>query len=105
MPPILNEDVQDHALLVHRSPEIMQHAIDAQKPLVEVPSVARLRPAPPRLAGELRTELSAPAPDALMGDGDAPLCQDQFHIPQAQAKYVIQPDCVADDLRRKGYPG
>jgi hypothetical protein len=101
VPPILNQDVQHHAMLIYRAPEIMQHAVDAQKHLIEVPGVARLRPAPPQLTGELRTELPTPAPDTLMRDGDAPLRQDQFHIPQAQAEHVIQPHSVADDLRRE----
>jgi hypothetical protein len=86
VPPILNEDVQHHAVLVHGSPEIVEHAIDAQKHLMEVPGVARLRPAPSQLSGERRAELLAPAPDAFMRDGDASLGEDQFYIPQAQAE-------------------
>jgi hypothetical protein len=34
-------------------------------------------------------------------DGNAPLRHDQLHVPQAQAEHVIQPDRVADDLRRE----
>jgi hypothetical protein len=77
VPSTLNQDVQHHAVLVHRAPEIVEHAIDAQKHLTEVPGVARLRPAPSQLSGELRAELSAPAPDALKRDGDASLGEDQ----------------------------
>jgi hypothetical protein len=58
-------------MLVHRSLEIVEHTVDAQKPLIEMPGVARLRAAALKLAGELRTKLAAPAPDALVRDGDA----------------------------------
>lgn len=72
VPPILNQDVQHHAVLVHSAPKIVQLAIDAQKHLIEVPGIARLRPAPPQLGRELRTELPAPTPDALVRDGGCP---------------------------------
>ena len=54
--------------------------------------------------GELRAELQAPVPDTLVGDDHAPLGQDQFDIPQAQAENVVQPDRVADDLGRETVP-
>ena len=79
----------------------MQHAVYAQKHLIKVPGIARLRPAASKPVGELRTELAAPAPDALVRDGDAPLRQDQLHVPQAQAEHMIELDRVADDLRRE----
>jgi hypothetical protein len=76
IPPVLNQDVQHHAMLVHRSPEVMQHAIDPQKYIIEVSGVARLRPAPPQLRHEPRTELAAPAPDALVRHGNGSVRQD-----------------------------
>jgi hypothetical protein len=36
---------------------------------------------------------------------DAALRQNQLDVPQAEAEDVIQPDCVADDVRRKSVPG
>jgi len=53
-----------------------------------------------QLSGELRAELSAPAPEALRRAGDASPREDQFDIPQAQAEHRRQPDRVADALRR-----
>jgi hypothetical protein len=70
-PLILNEDVQHHAVLVHCPPEIVEHAIDAQKHLIEVPRVTWLRTAPAKLDCELRTEPATPGPDALVRDGNA----------------------------------
>ena len=100
VPSILNQDVQHRAVLVHRAPERVEHALDAQKHRIEVPGVARLRPAPAQLSGERRADLSAPAPEALRRAGDASPREDQFDIPQAQAEHRRQPDRVADALRR-----
>jgi hypothetical protein len=40
--PILDQDIEHHAVLVHRAPEVMQYAVDPQVYLVEMPGVARL---------------------------------------------------------------
>ena len=98
VPVVLDQDVEHDAVLVHRAPEIMQLAIDRQEHLIEVPCVARLRPALTELAGEVGAELEAPLPDALVADDDASLGQDKLHLAQAQAEHVVQPDGVADDL-------
>ena len=47
------------------------------------------------------TELLAPAPNCLIGDGDAALRQKQLDVPEAEAEHVIEPHGVADDLSRK----
>src|SRR4051812_16575867 len=72
---------------------------------IEVPDVARLGPSSAELPGKVSAELQAPVSDAFMGDHDATLGQDQLHIPQAQAEYMVQPYSVADDLGRKAIAG
>ena len=42
----LYQNVQHNAVLIHRSPQIVQHAPDADEHLIEVPSVSWLRPSP-----------------------------------------------------------
>ncbi len=69
--------------------------------LIKVAGVAQLRPAPPQLGRELRTELAALVPDALVRDGNAPLRQDHFQVPRAQAEPMIEPDGRANDLSRE----
>ena len=98
IPAILDQDVEHDAVLVHRTPEIMQLAIDLQKYLIEVPGVARLRSSLAEFAGELAAEGQTPLPDTFVADADAPLGEDQFDVPEAQAEQMVQPDCVADDL-------
>jgi hypothetical protein len=105
VPAALHQDVEHDAVLVHRTPEVVQHAVDAQIHLIEVPGVARPRPPPAELAGEVGPEPEAPLPDALVGDADAPLGQDQLHVAQAQAEDVVEPYCMADDLGREAVAG
>jgi hypothetical protein len=40
-----------------------------------------------------------------MGDGDAPLGEDQLEVSEAQAEEVVQRDDVADDLGREAVAG
>src|SRR5919206_1535783 len=82
--PALNQDVEDLAILVHGTPEIVYLAADADEDLVQMPLVTRTRSPPAQLVGEGLAELEAPAADALVGDDDAALGQDQLHVAQAQ---------------------
>jgi hypothetical protein len=103
-PSVLHEDVEHHAMLIHRAPQIMQHTSNADEHLVQVPCVARLRSATALSAGEVSTKLQAPVPDAFVGYHDPTFRQDQLNITQAEAEDVVQPDGVADDLARKPVP-
>jgi hypothetical protein len=83
----------------------MELAIDLQEHLIEVPSVAWLGPAPAELASEIGAELEAPLPYALVSDRDASFGQEQFHVAQAQAEDMVEPDRVADDLGQEAVSG
>src|SRR5579859_815142 len=63
VPPILHQNVQHHAVLIHRAPQIVQHAADADEHLIKMPGVAGLRSSPTQPPGEVRTELQAPVPE------------------------------------------
>jgi hypothetical protein len=105
IPAVLHEDVEHNAMLVHCAPEVVQHAVDPQEDLIQVPAVARLRPAPAQPPGEVGPEPQAPLPDALVGDRDPTFGQDQLDVAQAQAKNMIQSYGVADDLGREAVAG
>ena len=68
-------------MLIHRTPQIVQHAADADEHLVEMPSVAGLRSSPTQVG----TELQAPMPDALVGHHDAAFGQDQLDVTQLRS--------------------
>jgi hypothetical protein len=86
--------------LIHRTPEIMQHASDPNEHLVQAPRVPRPRSAAARPFAKLGAEVLAPASDAFVGDHNAALSQDQLDVTQAKAEHVIQLHGVADDLSR-----
>jgi hypothetical protein len=66
-----------------------------------MPCIPRPRPAAAQPFGKFSAELSAPVPDALVGDQHATFGQDQLDIAQAEAEHVIQPNGVADDPGRE----
>ncbi len=105
VPPALHQDIEHDPVLIHSAPEVVQHTIDPQEDLIEVPSVARLRPAPAQLSGEVGPEPQAPLPNALMGNRDPALGQDQLDVPQAEAEDIIKPYSMADDLGREAVAG
>jgi hypothetical protein len=55
----------------------------------------------PEYAGVFGTELPAPRSNGLVGDYDPSLCQKILNISEAQAKSIIEPNGMADDIRRK----
>jgi hypothetical protein len=86
----LEPECPERPRAVHCAPKIMQHAVDPDEDLVEVPRVSRFGPPPSEPPDEVRTKLPAPIPDALVGHDHASFGQDQLDIPQAEAEYVIQ---------------
>src|SRR5690348_2923627 len=79
----------------------MEPAPDPDEDLVQVPLVARPRPALLERVGEGATEPKAPGPNALVAHDDAALGQDRLDLTQAQAEAVVEPHGVADDLGRE----
>jgi nicotinamidase-related amidase len=94
-------DVEYISVLVDRAPKIVLLAADADKDLVHVPPVARLRPAPLQHLGEDPAEARAPLADALVADHDPTLGQDQLNITQAQTEAMKEPQGMLDDLGRE----
>ena len=62
----LHEDVEDHAVLINRSPQVVSDAIDLQEDFVEMPFIAGSSTPSPQPVGILFAELIAPAPDRLI---------------------------------------
>jgi hypothetical protein len=55
--------------------------------------------------GELLAELEPPLPDRLVADLDAAEGQHLLDHPKAERKSIVQPDRVADQLRREAVAG
>lgn len=101
VPPLLEQDVDDLAILVDGPPQVPVLAPDPDEDLVHEDRVAVAAvpsPQSPRVPG---SELVAPEADRLVGDDDSSPGQQVLDVPMAQVEAVVEPDCVLDDLRRK----
>jgi len=96
--PTLPQDIEDVVILVYRAPQVMAFAMDRQESLVQVPLVARARPAATQPIGVVLPQLPTPLTDGLMGHGDATLEQECLHVAVAQGEPIVEPDPMADDL-------
>ena len=101
IPPRLNQDVEHIAVLVHSSPQVLLATVDRDEELVEVPCVAQAAAPQSKSSGVGPSERSTPVADGLIGDADAALGDEVFHISKAQAEPKVQPDGVSDDVRRE----
>ena len=54
-----------------------------------------------QIRGDHRPEVVYPAPNGLVGDRNAALCQQVFDVAQAQREPEIQPDRLLNDLGRE----
>ena len=97
----LNQDVDDVAVLIHRTPEILLLAVDSNEDFVQVPNIAKPALTPLQFSGIVRTELLAPEPNRLIRDGDSPFGEKILDIAEAQAETMVSPDGVTDDFRRE----
>ena len=78
---------------------------DHDDDLIEVPFVARAGQPPPDLVGQRLAELPGPLPHGLVADDDATGGQHFLDHAQAEREAEVEPDRVADDLRREPVTG
>ena len=95
----MHEKIDHITILVHRPPQILASALDGHEELVQIPRVAQA--SAPERPGVRRTECPTPLPNGLVGNGDAPLCQEIFGVSETLTKAGVKPDGVADDQRGK----
>ena len=76
----LDEDIDDVAILVHRTPEILPLTLDGYKHLVQVPRIAEATLPSLQPASVFWTELDAPKSDRFIRDGDPPLGKEVLYI-------------------------
>jgi hypothetical protein len=97
----LHKNIQNVAILIDGTPQVVAFAIDREKDLIEVPLVARSGTPPPELVGVLLAKFPAPLADGLIRDDHSPFEEELFDIAIAEAEAKVEPDAVADDFRGK----
>src|SRR3954464_473420 len=88
-----------------RPPQPVLLAGDPDLDLVQVPLIAGTGQPPADLVREALAELEAPLPHGLGADVDAAGGQQLLDHPQAEREAEVEPDRVADDLRREPVAG
>ena len=87
----LHEDVEDHAALINRSPQVVSDTIDLQEDFVQMPFIAGSSTSSPQPVGILLAELITPAPDRLIGDDHTACSHHVFDIAKAHAETKVMP--------------
>jgi hypothetical protein len=83
---LLEEDVEDHAVRIDRTPEIPGAPADAQLHFIQVPPVTGSGSAPLDLRREAWPELEAPPADRLVRDHDPASGEHLLHLSIAHGK-------------------
>ena len=83
VPLALHKNIQDGAVLINSAPELVRLAIDRDKHFIQMPRVARLWAALAQLVRIDLAKFEAPLADGFVGDDDATLCQEFFHVTEA----------------------
>ncbi len=93
-----DQNIEDIAVLVNRSPKIMTFAADRDEQLIHVPDVAESALSSPQSTRIRWSKLPAPGSNGFVGYGDPPLSERILDIAEAQSEPMVQPNGVADDL-------
>ena len=98
---LLDQDVQDDAMLIHGSPQPVAFGADLQRHLVQMPLVASAYSSSTQPCSERGAEFGAPLADGLVADDDATLGEQILNVAETDVKAEVQPYGMSDDLRRK----
>jgi len=94
--PWLNDDVENFALVVDGTPEIVELAADPDKDLVQMPAVRRPWPALADPCGIGAAELERPSTHRLVRHIDTALREQVLDIAVAQGEPNVEPNRVLD---------
>src|SRR5260370_234757 len=70
VPPTLDQNIQDIAILIHCTPEVVNASVDCEEHFIQVPPVAGPRGLASQGVGISLAELETPFPDSLIAEGD-----------------------------------
>ena len=90
IPSIRHRYIDDIAILVNVSPQILQFSPDPEQDLVDIERISKYPVFASQSSRELRSELDAPVADRLEADRDTPFGQQVFDISVAHVESVIQ---------------
>ena len=92
------------ALLIYRSPEIVLSAVDLDEDFLDVECITVTAMLALQSASVHGSKLVAPEADCFSGNSDSTFSKEIFDIPVTWIKAEIEPDGVADYVRRESMP-
>ena len=101
VPSLLDQDVENLALVIDGAPEPHLPTADPDEHLVQMPAARRWASATAEVLRDQRAELDHPASDRLAADFDSALGQQFLNIADAEREAKIQPHRLANNVRRK----
>ena len=97
----LHKHINDFAILIHSTPQILLLASDLYENFVDEDSIAVASMRSPQSACVPGIKLTAPQSDRFTAGLDPPVSQQVFDISVTDIEAVIQPYRVLDDIRWK----
>ena len=98
VPAFSDQDIQNIAILVHRSPQVKLLTLNLHEDFIHMPGVTQSTPLASDRAGVFRSELETPEADGLVGDDDPPFSQQILDISKAQGESMVEPNGMTDDF-------
>ena len=94
----LDQDIQNIAVLIDSSPEVVRLAVDLEVHFIQVPLVSRFWATMFQLIGVRLAKFQTPLSDGFVGQHDPTLGHDLFDITETQGEAEAQPDAMANNL-------
>ena len=89
IPLLLHKDIEDNAVLIDSSPEVVSDAVDLEKDFIQMPFIASSSTSSPQAGGIFLTEFVAPATDRLVRNEHSTCGHHFFHIAKAHAETKV----------------
>jgi len=99
--PRLHQDINDIAILIDRTPEVVPLPLNGDKDFINMPGVTQPPLAFLEVAGVVRSKLLAPLAHGFVGHRDSPFSQEFFQFTEAQTESMIQPAGVTNNFSGK----
>jgi|GEM_PF-1624076 len=99
--PTLEQDVQDLPVLIYRPEQVMYPPLNLEEDFIYMPLRANIPLPLADRANITRAEFTAPITNGFIANRDATLGQHLFDVTVAQGESVIEPNSMANNLRRK----
>ncbi len=96
---VLHQDINDLALLLDGSPQIVLLTPNFDDNFIEIPLVSEFRTTTNLISVDL-SKLETSFADSFIGDLNVPIQHHFLNISKAEREGVVQPNAVSDDLGR-----